>query len=100
MSMSPGLGLRMFACNNVAPRPLVVFASVSDSHFMNTESTIRMYREHLGPTFRRRRQDLFLEGQRGGIIFDAFSGNEGRSSGEDAKLTSAHAHEQNFGSWA
>jgi hypothetical protein len=79
---------------------LYVFASVSDSHFMNTESTIRMYREHLGPTFRRRRQDLFLEGQRGGIIFDAFSGNEGRSSGEDAKLTSAHAHEQNFGSWA
>ncbi len=50
---------------------------------MNTESTIRMYREHLGPTFRRRREDLDLVGERGGIIFDAFSGNEGRGFGED-----------------
>ena len=52
---------------------------------MNTESAIKMYHEHLTPTFRNRRQDLDLVGHRGGIIFDAFTGNEGRCKGEDVR---------------
>ncbi len=51
---------------------------------MNTETTLKMWHDHLTPTFRARREELGVQ-DRGGIIFDAFTGNEGDGCGQDVR---------------
>ncbi|CAK0898546.1 unnamed protein product, partial [Prorocentrum cordatum] len=48
------------------------------THFMDTDSTLRMWEGAFAPAFAQRRKDLGLtRAVRGALVYDSFSGNEG-----------------------
>ncbi len=61
-----------------------VMRSTTDTHFFNADTTIRMWTHCLKPAFASRRAKLGLQGKKGAVMFDAFTGNTATLKGHDA----------------
>ena len=58
-----------------APGVAHIMTTRRDTHFMCGETTVEYFERLIGPAFRRKRAELGLVGERGGLLADAFGGN-------------------------